>query len=55
MRVNPVGIAAGILMLALPFLGAWYIFGVGELLLLKISPFNVNILVAGEQIESPFF
>lgn len=53
MKINPVGIVAGILMLALPFLGAWWIFGVGELILLKISPFNVNILVAGELIESP--
>jgi len=55
MKINPLGIIAGILMLALPFLGAWWIFGVGELFILKISPFNVNVLMAGEQVESPLF
>lgn len=40
-------------MLALPLLGAWWIFGVGELFVTEISPSNVNILMAGEQINSP--
>lgn len=53
MKINPIALFAGILMLALPFLGAWWIFGVGELFVMKISPFNVNILVAGESVESP--
>lgn len=55
MRINPVGIIAGVLMLILPFLGAWWIFGVGELFILRISPFNVNMIIAGEQVNSPLF
>jgi|Deesub1362B_J571_1020462.scaffolds.fasta_scaffold08022_3 hypothetical protein len=55
MKINPIGIVAGILILALPFLGAWWIFGVGEILILEISPFNVDVLVAGEEIKSPLF
>jgi len=55
MKINPVGVIAGVLMLVLPFLGAWWIFSVGELLILKISPFSINMIVAGERIESPLF
>lgn len=54
-KINPIGIVSGILTLILPFAGYWWVFGVGELFTLSISPFDINIIVAGDKIGSPIF
>ena len=53
-RVNWVGIVAAIAMLILPFLGAWWrVSAGGEAITTSVSPFNVDIVILGEEISIP--
>jgi len=54
-KINPIGIISGISILFLPLAGHWWVFGVGDLFILNISPFDVSILIAGDKISSPLF
>ncbi|MDI6810120.1 MAG: hypothetical protein QMD80_00310 [archaeon] len=50
-RVNWPGIIAGILIIALPFLGRWWIFKLGtEAFTMAVSPFGIDVSIFGETI-----
>jgi len=51
--VNFLGLIAGVLMIALPFLGPWWIAKVGTgAIEIALSPFDMSISVLGQQIQS---
>lgn len=50
--INWPGLISGLLMIALPFLGPWWIGKVGEALELALSPFNLSMSVFGKPISS---
>jgi len=48
-RVNWPGIIAGILIIAVPFLGSWWLFKLGtEAFVMAVSPFGIDVSVFGE-------
>jgi hypothetical protein len=48
-RVNWPGIIAGILIIAVPFLGNWWLFKLGtEAFIMAVSPFSMDVSVFGE-------
>lgn len=50
-RVNWPGIIAGILIIALPFLGSWWVFMLGtEAFIMAVSPFGIDVSIFGEAI-----
>jgi len=50
-RVNWPGIIAGILIIAVPFLGSWWLFKLGtEAFIMAVSPFSMDVSVFGETI-----
>lgn len=53
-EINWIGLATGILMLILPFMGVWWkvVVGTGAFKI-AISPFKYEILLAGETLTSP--
>jgi|Deesub1362A_J573_1020465.scaffolds.fasta_scaffold00360_7 uncharacterized membrane protein len=53
MRINSLGIIAGILTALLPFTGYWWHFGIADFLVMNISPFKIDIVIAGERLVSP--
>ncbi len=55
-RVNWPGIFAGMLIIALPFLGTWWGFMLGTgAVVMAFSPFGVYVSVFGETMSSPLF
>lgn len=51
--MNFIGIAAGVLMVALPFLGPWWMAVVGTgAIEIALSPFDLSMLVFGQSIHS---
>jgi len=51
-KVNPAGVAAGLLMLLLPFLGPWWRASLGEMVEVQLSPFSYRVSILGESISS---
>ena len=50
-RVNWPGLIAGMLLIALPFLGRWWIFKLGtEAFIMAVSPFAIDVSIFGETI-----
>jgi len=50
-RVNWPGVIGGILTVALPFLGSWWLFKLGtEAFVMAVSPFSVDVSIFGEMI-----
>ncbi len=48
-RINWPGIVAGMLLIALPFLGRWWIFKLGtEAFIMAVSPFAIDVSIFGE-------
>lgn len=52
-RINWFGLAAGILMILLPFLGPWWRLTVGEAVRVEISPFEVTVMMLNEPVVIP--
>jgi hypothetical protein len=50
--INWLGVVSGLLMIALPFLGPWWIGKAGEALEIALSPFNLSMSVVGQPISS---
>ncbi|MDD3406838.1 MAG: hypothetical protein PHP13_02005 [Methanomicrobium sp.] len=56
LQINYPGLAAGILMLILPFAGKWWTLQFGEdALFLAVSPFSLSVFSFGKEIVSPLF
>ncbi len=55
-RINLPGVIAGLLTIALPFLGTWWSFMLGTgAVVMAISPFGVEVSIFGEAMSSPLF
>ncbi len=52
LKVNPAGLAAGALMLLLPFLGPWWRASLGEMVEVQLSPFTYRVSILGESLSS---
>jgi hypothetical protein len=53
-RVNFPGLIAGIALVILPFLGAWWVFSFGtDAVVIALSPFHVQVESFGNEISSP--
>lgn len=53
-RINWPGLLAGVLAIAVPFLGAWWKFKLGtEAVVIAASPFGMELNIFGETISSP--
>ena len=53
-RLNYPGLVAGIALVILPFLGAWWVFSFGtDAVVIALSPFNVLVESFGNEISSP--
>ena len=55
-RLNYPGIIAGIALVVLPFLGAWWFFSLGtDAVVIAYSPFDISVASFGNEITSPLF
>jgi hypothetical protein len=52
-KINWPGVIAGILIIALPFLGNWWIFKLGtDAMVMAVSPFGVDVSIFGEDLAT---
>ena len=52
MKPNVLGLVAGILTLFLPFAGFWWRASLGEIAIIKLSPFGYDVTILGESLSS---